>query len=486
MSDERRPSRLEPPRPEPPHYDPRLTGLLALQRGAGNRAVSRLLDGRMLLRSPTPQDRRAFAEKWARLEERLEFAMSLGAADKLVVQELWIAAQSGGWLQAEVPDVFARLKQLAEGTTDLTPAEIVGKAQPDPEYSAVAAAVHHPGLAGGDQDAPYKGRGGGGFAEPSMTAAEVAEKKRLVAGGLEATPMIDLPTVDARINLALTEVDKAFHHHRVQPPPPGVDPDEVVLVYVGPEWFFRRPDRPYTREERDHVVKTITAASRMYPDLVLMPGTIISAYVDEEVGAKELTNTAPVALNGKLLTTVDKSDDAGDTAGLVPAALFSAEARKREGSSFFDVGNLRFAIDICVDHQHKRARKELQRDEGEDVLSTGGGADVHIVTGAGQSPERDKLAARVGGLAIGADAQGSGGTAAVREITAPDTTGPDRPTAADLSVIDKPEPSPAELAKMYPDPATRARFVRKRYHPNVTSYFAPVVIEVRTGQPVKV
>lgn len=428
----------------------------------------------MLLRSPTPQDRRAFAEKWAALEERLEFAMSLGSGDMLVVQELWTEAQAGGWLQAEVPDVHARLKLLAEGKTERTPAEVVGAAQPDREYSAVAAAVHHPAIAGGDQANPYKGRGGGTFAEPSMTAAEVSEKKRLVAGGLESTPLVDLPTVDARINLALMEIDKAFHHHRTKPPPPGVDPGEVVLVYVGPEWFFRRPDRPYTREERDHVVKTVTAASRLYPDMVLMPGTIISADIGAQ-GAKDLTNTALVALNGELLTTLDKGDDAGDTAGLVPGALFSAEARKKEGSSFFDVGNLRFAIDICVDHQHKRAQKE------------GGAADVHIVSGAGQSPEWDKVAVGPGGLAIGSDSQGTSGTAAVREPAPPGGMwAKDYAATAELSVIDKPEPSAADLAKMYPDPATRARFVRKKYHPAVTSYFEPVVIDVRTGQQVKV
>src|SRR5688572_21907549 len=81
--------RRDDAQPEPPARDPRLAALLALQRGAGNHAVSRLLDTRVLMRSPSPQDRRTFAEKWARLEEQLRSARRLHTADRKLVRELW-------------------------------------------------------------------------------------------------------------------------------------------------------------------------------------------------------------------------------------------------------------------------------------------------------------------------------------------------------------------------------------------------------------
>jgi hypothetical protein len=46
-------------------------------------------------------------------------------------------------------------------------------------------------------------------------------------------------------------------------------------------------------------------------------------------------------------------------------------------------------------------------------------------------------------------------------------------------------PTEAEIAQLYPMGAPSLSNIRRRLHQVQTSYFAPIVINVRTGEPIK-
>jgi hypothetical protein len=264
-----------------------------------------------------------------------------------------------------------------------------------------------------------------------MQARELAEQ-----GPLMGDPNM-IPK--ARLNIVIQEIDKAFIAHRAGPLPGGVARlDQIVSVFVGPEWYFRRPDRPYTVAEKNLVVETMRAISAVYPHMVIMPGTIVWAKQPTPGQWKDLTNTAPVFWNGQLLKEMDKAQQCGDVSGLVDLAEYSKTAAKGKVSPMFDVGNLKFAIEICADHQSRRARKKL----GESSLRKGKGVDVHMVTGAGQVSGLASIVAKPGGIVASSDSDLSTRTGEdVKIVTAPpvkgssDVTAGTEPTGRALTTV---------------------------------------------------
>lgn len=212
------------------------------------------------------------------------------------------------------------------------------------------------------------------------------------------------PELQALINLALKQVDRAYEHHLDQVA--GEDLSQTVLVFLGPEWMFRYQDRPLTDKERETVVTAFRQSSLLYPEMVIVPGTIVSGRPRKEFQGsfKDIANTVVVVWNGQELHRHDKQENIGDTWD------WGEESSKRYGakvtgqSPFFQVGNLRFAIDICGDHIRKRAQQLVG--SGEEPP-----ADIHLVPSAGQSPSPQNTATRPGGYMLGADVSGSGAQA---------------------------------------------------------------------------
>ena len=52
---------------------------------------------------------------------------------------------------------------------------------------------------------------------------------------------------------------------------------DVMPIFQGPEWFFRRPDRPYTPEEKDATIAALAALSADYPNMLIVAGTMLWA-----------------------------------------------------------------------------------------------------------------------------------------------------------------------------------------------------------------
>jgi hypothetical protein len=375
-----------------------------LQRTAGNRAVAALLAGAgasrpVLQRAIDRRVRMDFGLRYEKLLAKLRIADKLESEHVDAITALSADGdQDGGWLKREVFhlwDAVETLRLMTKGAwKGMSPRQVVETFVETPKrtYEAVAAAPSALRIQSGS-GAAGGGTGGGGFDHPEMASYEAGLAGQLAGAGVENA------AIEARIDIALQEIDRAYHAHRAAATRPL---DRVALVFVGPEWFFRRPDRPYTKAEQSLVIQRMKAVSRVYPDMVIMPGTIV--WGDLKSGRwAGLSNTAPVLWMGEVIRLVHKSADCGDTDGLVTPDAFTA-AGSGKADSLFDVANLRFALDICVDHHQKRARREYEARYGEKSLRKGEGVDVHIVTGAGQVASPDSVVAKPGGLVISADA----------------------------------------------------------------------------------
>ena len=158
------------------------------------------------------------------------------------------------------------------------------------------------------------------------------------------------------MSLVVQALEKAYKAHRAHA---QGTPGRTIMVFLGGEWHFRHAGAPFTHEERELAIEKCRALSTLYPDVVLMPGTIL-AYKskDKKQRFTGITNTAPVLWNGTILKQVDKSEPAGDLLGQTEDTFSGDKVKK---GSFFELGELRFAIDICVDHETQRARKEARR-----------------------------------------------------------------------------------------------------------------------------
>ena len=208
--------------------------------------------------------------------------------------------------------------------------------------------------------------------EAAMLALEQEERRQHTAQG---------SIIKARITLTVQALAKAYarHHSRQRD-------RRTLLVFVGGEFWFRRTDGPCTRDERDEVLDAFKDVSSLYPDALIMPGTIVSGDQIKGLGPPiwlRIQNTAAIFWNGTLIHSVDKATDAGTTQGVAEvtsAADVAKSQLKGTGPSFTTLGAVRIAMEICADHDAQRAKNE------------GGHADLQLVTGWGQSVQPAKTA----------------------------------------------------------------------------------------------
>lgn len=386
-------------------------------------------------RAIAPQARKDFAIRYDSLLSRLKFANQLDPNDRQEILDLRLLAdQDGGWVAREIPYLHGHLNQLlrlTDGrwvdrqTNNPKPPSTMVKTFKVPEgnYDMTSFATFAPELQGGNDQS-----GGGQFMNQDMRTREQNEQQRLALLNIPGTDV----TAEARINLVNEEIDSVFQRNLLAMQQQNIAPERVLTVFVGPEWYFRRPDRPYTRAERNQVIQQMVAISRVYPNMAIMPGTIISA--DQRVGEwTNLTNTAVVVWNGRLITTIDKGDDCGDSNGLVDPQHFYRAAEGKQRSSLFEIGRIRFALDICVDHHKGRAKQEFLETYGKKSLEKGQGVDVHLVSGAGQHASDKSTTARMGGSVVSSDSTGMGGN--LRSVTQSPTKKTELGTTHDMGGV---------------------------------------------------
>ncbi|RZU53469.1 glycosyl transferase-like sugar-binding protein [Krasilnikovia cinnamomea] len=253
----------------------------------------------------------------------------------------------------------------------------------------------------------------------------LAERERVMAGLRQGA-------TEAEVRIAMLTAKIEAAHERFQELR-GEDraPGNMLALFTAPEWYFKRPGTPFTQADKAQIAGAITALSRRLPDMVIVPGSIM--WSQGRGDQARLYNTAIVVMNGRQVNQTNKYHEGMDIIGYYPKGDTTlAEALKevwRRGgspepthavdvapdpggdSSFFTIGERTFALEICQDHNYKRAAEHFNRRN----FGTDEGADVQILISNGAKLNTSVL--RPGGIAVSNDAAPQSGTAgAVRMV----------------------------------------------------------------------
>ena len=287
-------------------------------------------------------------------------------------------------LQGEVENERRNLEESLRGRVDQGPA-------PDQHYGHLA--VYSPGVLS-DVTGGFRGRS----ANERRQAADTLRQEG--ASAAEA---------DIRIRMLTDKAQLAYRHFQVQQRSDEQASDALAL-FTAPEWYFKRPKVPFTRADKQKIVNAFLKVSSQCPGMVIVPGSTVWT----EDGT--LKNGAFAAMNGRLLHETTKQNEGSDVKGYSPSleelqtlpaeqaqqavALsydrqeqFNAAGREDSSSSFFDIGPLTFALEICQDHNRKRALQEWQRRGGFP-------AGPHVQILVSHSSRLNLAVARPGGIAV--------------------------------------------------------------------------------------
>jgi hypothetical protein len=355
-------------------------GALELQHLVGNATATRLLTrrpagrptSRMLQRLVSADDLQEFALEYHEvlvkvqaLKKPTDISKHKKSLGKLVTRATAAGLDTS---HARMYAVLKGLADCAEGTRPAT--DVPGLAARDP------AAIGHVGSIAAAAFTP-RANDDGSYKDADMRALLEHERQRHPKAKEEQT---------LRMNIAISAVEQAYRRHQ-QAVQNVTTPGENFMVFLGAEWFFGN-GRPYSTKEYEEAVQRIVAVSALYPDIIFIPGTILTYAKKKGDSYLGVRNIAPVAWHGNLITSIQKQFHGGD--------LDPAHFQAGTGDPTFTLGDLKLALDICQDHGSKRAQGFAT-----DV-------DVQLVTSAGNNPTVEKSAAKNLGFMFGADVAGAG------------------------------------------------------------------------------
>lgn len=173
------------------------------------------------------------------------------------------------------------------------------------------------------------------------------------------------------------------------------------MMFLAPEHLFRCSSTRMANPAADAavIVDAVRQFSAGYPDLMIVPGTVV--WLEEKklagyFGRKHLArNSAYVYCDGQLVFRYDKHHDAGE---LLDAEKQEAKFLPGQLLGAFNLWNLRFGIEICMDHSCGRLVKQAQA-EGADKF------DVHMIISSTIHNIGSNLHVQDGGLVVHADGQ---------------------------------------------------------------------------------
>jgi hypothetical protein len=222
------------------------------------------------------------------------------------------------------------------------------------------------------------------------------------------------------------------------------EPDaRVMRLFTAPEWFFKKPGTPYTKDEMAEIHGKFQMLSADHPDMLMVPGSTVfrvageGQWYDKSDEARlKMGNTAAAFMAGRKVHEVQKHALAGDTDGygrgsdLVtnsqgsdikdkqvgdvekkPNREYLRGRKSKPDSSLFDAGGRSFALEICGDHGDYRAA---------DQAGAQGGVDAHILVSHGAQMHRNAAASKDQGLFVhndGSDTEESTPAASVATAT---------------------------------------------------------------------
>jgi hypothetical protein len=249
-------------------------------------------------------------------------------------------------------------------------------------------------------------------------------KQQMDAGGRNTSRL------EVILQMLTDKVEEAKLHMLANPDPGG---EKTLAVLTAPEWFFMKPGQPFSATDKQTIVTKVKALSASAPNMVIIPGSILWSGTND-ADQKMLKNTAFSVMNGQLLHEVDKYAEGLDTkpyvarqqsevdptrtvadtedakrknnqwtagGGRVNEDRDEDQAQNQDQSSIFAVGALSFSVEICADHNSKRAKMEM---ESKNVDVATNGVHVQIIVSAGANPNESNRATKVGGIAISNDA----------------------------------------------------------------------------------
>ncbi|MFD9359445.1 toxin glutamine deamidase domain-containing protein [Streptomyces sp. NPDC060031] len=227
--------------------------------------------------------------------------------------------------------------------------------------------------------------------------------------------------VDVRIRMLELRVDQAYAQFDAVRQAQE-NPDGLLGFFTAPEWYFKRPEIPFTRGEKEMIVTAAVNLSARTPGLLIVPGSTVWS---EPQGTDTVIKAGTsAALNGRLVHETTKKREGSDVAGYSPDSAaraklsgvvleeakglgdrqqraFNAAGDQVGDSTTFNVGNRRITVEICLDHMMQRAVREL-RPAGVAPDARPPASDVQILLAHGAVLTGSVL--RPGGIAIYNDA----------------------------------------------------------------------------------
>jgi hypothetical protein len=173
------------------------------------------------------------------------------------------------------------------------------------------------------------------------------------------------------------------------------------MMFLAPEHLFRCSSTRMANPAADAaaIVRAVEQFSAGYPDLMVVPGTIV--WLEEKklagyFGRKHLArNSAYVFCNGQLVFRYDKHHDAGE---LFDAEKQMAKFLPGELLGSFSLWGLNFGIEICKDHEKRRLVQQA-------TLHGAAKFDIHMIISSTIHNSGSGLHVKDGGLLIHSDGQ---------------------------------------------------------------------------------
>ena len=211
------------------------------------------------------------------------------------------------------------------------------------------------------------------------------------------TPQNRFENLNAMLGAAREQIAGALSAGEQQARMRGHD---ILYVFMAPEWYFRRRERPLTEAEFVNAVEAVRALSReaQWRAWLIVPGSVYWARPAEPVsrlGVEQMQkvagpqaagpaefqrwhvfNTSVAFNNGQFVNMCTKAYEADIpharrdawSWGMDDKDLHKQAPLDAHGLCAFNFGGVHFGLEICLDHQYGRLLREV----------AGEGVDVHL------------------------------------------------------------------------------------------------------------
>jgi len=196
--------------------------------------------------------------------------------------------------------------------------------------------------------------------------------------------------------------------------------EQILHLFVAPEWYFRRGNRPYSQSDMINLVGLIGDLinpgedDELHDDeykpcrkWLLVPGSIFWGIQLPSTGDRwHVFNSVPIFWKGRFFTYMKRNEadiasskkrDASQVWGMYGDDHFGY-ARLSESSrdAIYSIGTITFGLEVCRDHMGGRLLRHWGKQPDEQI-------DVHILTAADVVPSLWRKTVRDGGVFVYCD-----------------------------------------------------------------------------------